>query len=74
MGIESLKRYLDAREALAEGDRETAGHAIEEALGSAPNNPVLRDNVGALLDHKGLAGEAVLEVIRVEMQRSQEDV
>lgn len=69
MSIEALEHYLDAKEALAEGDPDRAAEQLEKALGSAPDNSTLRANLGRILDRKTLAGRLTLEVLRVEIQR-----
>lgn len=66
---EPLKRYLEARDAVARGDLEEAAAAAEEAFGSQPNNRYIRENVEKLLDHESAAGEVLLDLVRVEMQR-----
>lgn len=69
MSIEALEHYLDAREALAGGDREKAAEELEKALGSPPDNPTLRAHVERFLDHRCFAGGAALEILRVEVSR-----
>ena len=69
MSIEAFEHYLEAREALAAGDRVRAGEELEKALGSQPNNATLRGHVERFLDHRTFAGVAALEILRVEVQR-----
>lgn len=69
MSTRALKEYLDAREALRQGQAETAAQHLEQAVRSSKDNRVIRGNLGRLLDHKSLAGGAVLELLRVEVQR-----
>lgn len=69
MTIEALEHYLDAREALAAGNADKAAEQLGKALGSPPGNHILRLNVEKFLNHHTLAGEAALEVLRVEIQR-----
>lgn len=64
-----LKRYLEARDALAEGDRTEAIAALKEAFGSQPDNPFIERNVELLVDHETPAGEVLLDLVRVEMNR-----
>lgn len=69
MSLTRLKDYLDAREALAGGQTETAARALERAIRSKPNNPVIRGALAKILDHKTLAGTALLDLLRVEVNR-----
>ena len=73
MTTRPLKRYLEARDALARGDPEAAAGAVEEAFGAQQGNTFIRQNLDQLLDHESLAGEAVLDLVRVEMQRRDQD-
>jgi hypothetical protein len=65
----ALKEYLDAREALRQGKTDLAAGLLEVAIRSPRNNQVLRGSLEKVLNHKTLAGGAVLELIRVEVQR-----
>ncbi len=69
MSIEAFRHYIDARDALAAGDHARAGADLEKALRSPPDNRFLRQHVEQFLDHNSLAGEAALEILRVEVQR-----
>ena len=68
-----LKRYLEARDALARGDRGEAVAAVEEAFGSQPDNAYIARNVDQLVDDETPVGELVLELVRVEMNRRDDD-
>ena len=67
--VEPLKRYLAARDALARGDRDEAATRAEEAFGSQKGNDFIQRNVERLLDPESLAGEAALDLVRVEMNQ-----
>lgn len=69
MSTRALVRYLDARQALESGDREAAAGELEKAMGSPPDNRQIRQNLELLLDHKTLAGDAILDLLRVEIGR-----
>ena len=69
MSIEALEHYLDAKEALAEGDHDKAAEQLGKALGSPQDNSVLRLHVEKFLNHHTFAGVAALEILRVEVQR-----
>ena len=69
MAIKPLTDYLEAREAWQRGDSEAAFTALEQALGSPPQNHFIRRNASKLLDYHNLAGESMLELVRVEMAR-----
>ena len=69
MSTQALKSYLEAREALRQGKTNLAALHLETAIRSPRNNQVLRASLEKVLDHKTLAGSAVLELIRVEVQR-----
>ena len=68
-----LKHYIQAREAQGQGQQDIAAHHLQTALGSPGDNPVLRDNLDVLLDLDHPAGEMVLDILRVEMNRSRND-
>ena len=68
-----LKRYLEARDALAKGDRTEAIAALKDAFGSQPDNPYIDRNVEQLVDHESAAGEVLLDLVRVEMNRRDDD-
>lgn len=67
--VEPLKQYLAARDALARSDRDEAATAAEEAFGSQEGNDFIQRNLERLLDHESLAGEAALDLVRVEMNQ-----
>jgi hypothetical protein len=69
VSTQTLKSYLEARHALRQGKRDLAAAYLETAIRSPRNNQVLRGSLEKVLDHKTLAGSAVLELIRVEVQR-----
>lgn len=73
MATGALVDYLNARQALANHDSETAALLLESAIASPEGNRVIRKNLPALLDHDNLAGEAILELLRVEIGRSDHD-
>lgn len=66
---ESLKHYIQAREAQRDGHQEVAVHQLEAALGSPHANTVISDNLDVLLALDHPAGEMVLDILRVEMTR-----
>jgi hypothetical protein len=68
-----LKRYLQARDALARGDRDEAVEAVKDAFGSQPDNPYIERHVELLVDHESGAGEVLLDLVRVEMNRRDDD-
>lgn len=73
MSVEALHDYLDARQALANRDSESAAVLLERAIASPPNNPVIRRSLDLCLDHDHPAGEAILEILRVEIGRRPHD-
>jgi hypothetical protein len=68
-----LKRYLEARDALARGDRDQAVEAVKDAFGSQPDNPYIERHVERLVDHETEAGEVLLDLVRAEMNRRDDD-
>jgi hypothetical protein len=68
-----LKRYLEARDALARGDRDQAVAAVKDAFGSQPDNPYIERHVELLVDHETEAGEVLLDLVRAEMNRRDDD-
>lgn len=74
MSTRALTEYLEAREALRRGNQSLAATVLEFAVRSPHNNRVLRENLTTLLDHRTLAGSALLELIRVEVGRRERRV
>ncbi len=66
---EPLKRYLEAQRQLDQNPASAAA-SLEAALGSHEDNPFIRNNLGKLLDPNTLAGDGVLELLRVELRRT----
>lgn len=74
MFTQALKDYIEAREALRGGNSQVAATLLESAVGSPFHNRVLRGNLEKVLDHRTLAGSALLELIRVEVSRRERRV
>ncbi len=69
MSVRALQQYLEARDALAQGKTPAATQHLERAVGSPQGNPVIARELPQLLDHRTLAGSALLELLRVEVNR-----
>jgi len=66
--IEPLKHYLNALEILASGDQDGAARELEAALGAGETEEI-RANIATLLNRRELAGEVMLDLIRVEASK-----
>lgn len=69
MSIKPLMEYLESKESLRQGKAPEAGRLLESAVRSPAKNPVLRRSLETLLNHRSLAGQALLNLIRVEANR-----
>lgn len=64
-----LQRYLQARDALRDGDPAAAGRLIKEALHVEGAASPLVDNLEKFLDPNSIAGEGMLKLITQETTR-----
>lgn len=68
MSLRPLIDYLEAKEAFARGRRAEAVAALERALGSPANNPVIARSLEELLDHRSLPGEVAMGILRSRLR------
>lgn len=65
--------YLEARDALRNGDRESAARELARALGAEEAPPFVVDNLEDLLDHTTPAGRVVLGAMAPLQRREEKD-
>ena len=68
VSIVPLKDYLRAQDCLRRQDRTGAVKALNDCLGS-PDNSIVEQHLDMLLNHETIAGQGVLEILRVELNK-----